>query len=219
LTGSRQVCSATGLAVKTLDLDCAQNTLTIDFLAYADPLKFFRGAEPDGHDAVLKNDVVRTSFGLFHVTRDNRWRVKVDGRDVTAEMKGHGGKPEQLKECRRKQVLAGVLLHVVDATWPIDGASHLAWFNRGGRVMHDTMAVVSIRHFDHIRTAQLSRIVRLPARGGVKRGAIEDDAPSLAEVFRIGFARQDIRVELAQKRVVVIKAVGQFPSSQNARIA
>ena len=49
---------------------------------------------------------------------------EIDGGALGAQVKADGLQPEELLEHGGEQVLAGVLLHVVEAARPIDGAVH-----------------------------------------------------------------------------------------------
>jgi len=58
------------------------------------------------------------------MTLDDRRSSKIDCGSFSAEVKGNGLEIEELDERGGKQVLAGVLLHVVDAARPIDLPVH-----------------------------------------------------------------------------------------------
>jgi hypothetical protein len=115
-------------------------------------------------------------------------------------------------ECRGEDVLAGMLLHVLETPRPIDPSvdwSRSRWLRRtpfqSARFEHvDDRAVVSIHHVDDRRVSQAAGIERLPSRGRVERRPIEHHGgPPLV---RLG--SKDARVELCRVRVDVIETFG-----------
>src|SRR5690606_5661485 len=118
-------------------------------------------------------------------------------------MHAHGLEAVQLREHGGEQVLPGVLLHVVDARLPGDAA--LPPRARGQRHrfrQHVRDPVALVHHVHHAHAGQLARVVRLPAGGGVERGAIQVDAPSVCGHLR------HVRVERAEVGVVVVESRG-----------
>ena len=110
--------------------------------------------------------------------------------------------PEALLEHRREHVLPGVLLHVIEAAEPVDGALalHRPGIERPGEVVRD--AVLFIGDIQHGHTGDGPGIEGLPPGGGIEGGAVEvDGAP-------VGGAFHDARGELAQVGIGVIEAVG-----------
>jgi hypothetical protein len=72
-------------------------------------------------------------------------------------------------------MLTGMLLHVIEAAVPIDPALGFGSFHRR---RHDVRnAVIFINDFDNRDARNGARIVWLAARGWVKGGAIQVDAP------------------------------------------
>jgi len=81
------------------------------------------------------------------------------------------------REDGRKQVLAAVLLHVVEAALPIDPAFDFRPLGRFHRRRHNVCDALTFIHDVHHRHARNSaRIVRLAPRGRIKRRAVNVDA-------------------------------------------
>ena len=151
-------------------------------------------------DAVVRADQAATLWvNSFHTPfTDSVWiffsKVEADGR--AAEMAPYG--PGQ-------QVLSPVLLHVIAPAFPIDNAVNaraLSDFSRYG------MPDVSVRGDRNVgngdlfpfRRDDVSRIIRLSPRGGVKSGPVQDAEPFPPVLA----AKSDRRVKLRQKAVAII---------------
>ncbi len=85
---------------------------------------------------------------------------------------------------RGEEVLRRVLLHMIGAAGGIHHATHLTQRERRGKDVHDPLVIVD--HVDHRHAAEHPGVVRLPARGGVEGGLIEDDAREVAVVIDDG---------------------------------
>ena len=78
-------------------------------------------------------------------------------------MEAFGADAEQPIERRRQHVLAGVLLHVIEAPRPVDlAADDLAGLQGSGDDVRDR-AVLAIDHVGHRRAAERAGIERLAA--------------------------------------------------------
>ena len=99
-------------------------------------------------------------------------------------------------------MLAGVLLHVIEAARPVDSAPRRVSQHRLRSAMRNLLALVD--DFDHRRVADRAGIKRLTAGGWIKRGAIQINAISIVA------APDNASLELAKVGVVVIKPVGHF---------
>ena len=106
-------------------------------------------------------------------------------------------------------MLAGMLLNVIEAAIPIDAAVNLTARNRAIREVNQA-AVFFIENFDDFRFAESTRVMRLPARSGIKRGAIENDTPPIGVLF----TRNYLGVEFAQERIVIVEALCDRGSAQ-----
>src|SRR5882724_5185770 len=81
---------------------------------------------------------------------------------------------------RRQCVLTGMLLHVIEAAFPVDAASNARVFLELAIDEMRDGAVFSIDDVEHGRVTQGSSVERLAARGGIERGTIERDLPPIA---------------------------------------
>ncbi len=109
---------------KSVDLDEAQRAGAVRFLAQRQRGRLFGGDEPDLNRAILPDDAVGLGLG----SGDLGWRdraMQVDGRRRRAQVEALGPRLAHAVEGRRQHVLAGVLLHVVEAPRPVDVAVHL----------------------------------------------------------------------------------------------
>src|SRR6202035_1401599 len=129
--------------------------------------------EPDGDRPIFEDNLVGTAFGFAKLLRFQR-PGDINGAGFRPEMKTNRGGVEHFDQYGRKQVLAGVLLHVIDAAAPIDAAVHFDVNQRIAQNMRDTIPLVN--YFDDLRSTELSGIERLAAGSRIKRCAIEIDA-------------------------------------------
>jgi hypothetical protein len=97
-------------------------------------------------------------------------------------------------------MLAGVLLHVIEAASPVDFSRYFTGSDRSIQHMDD--AAILIDNVDYRGPSENSGIEGLAARGWIKRRAIEIDAPPIAG--RIN----DDRAKFPEIRIVVIKPFG-----------
>ena len=103
--------------------------------------------------------------------------VEVDGRDSAPRWNPTVRAAVQLVQGRREHVLAGVLLHVVEAPRPVDAAVHRRPVERPGRPRARPRRPPSTTS-TRARRRGVPVSKRLPARGRVEGGAIEDDGRS-----------------------------------------
>src|SRR5258708_37221400 len=100
-------------------------------------------------------------------------------------MEADGLDMEQLLNHRRKKMLAGMLLHMIEAARPVDFSRRVA--KREGRVQHVHHAVVTVDNFvdnfAHGDTAERTDIEGLAARAGIECSAVEHHAhPSIEDL-------------------------------------
>src|SRR5713226_2680055 len=114
LPGPRDVRAAAGLAVAAFDLNRAQDTFAVHRLADARFGQLLRCAEANGNRPVGENDFVRAPLGRGEMLGRDLLRGQINRGDFTSQMKGHGWELEQAEKHRREDVLASVLLHVVE---------------------------------------------------------------------------------------------------------
>ena len=121
-------------------------------------------------------------------------------------MEAHRSDVQQAVERGRQHVLAGVLLHVLEAAGPVDPPAHQARLDLSLDEMNDA-AVVFVDDLDDASGAERARIERLAARGRVKGRAIEHDGvPSGISGDRLD--AHDGRLELGRVRIGVVDALG-----------
>ena len=102
----------------------------------------------------------------------------------------------------REQVLPGVLLHVIEASRPVDAAIHVRIRRAAVNDVKNFFSLIS--HVEHVRIADLPQIMRLPAGSRVKSRAVEKQAPGgsrnpALHVRRKYFAIDNPRSELLQE--------------------
>ena len=120
------------------------------------------------------DDLVGAALRLLGASRGStRAAFEIDGGALRAQVEADGVEVEQLLEDRGQQVLAGVLLHVIEAAGPIDGALDRLARQGRGKAVGD--AIVLVHHIDHRDAADGAGIEGLPAGGGVEGGAVEVD--------------------------------------------
>src|SRR5207302_10083463 len=95
-------------------------------------------------------------------------------------------------------MLAGVLLHVIEAAGPIDAAIDAT---DGDGAVHDLDdAVILIQHIDDVCVAELAEVMRLAAGGGIQQGLVKNNAPARSKAavfgFRQKFAAQNLSAEI-----------------------
>lgn len=106
-------------------------------------------------------------------------------------------------------MLATVLLHVIEAAWPVDAAIDAA---RRNRAIDDVeyIIVFEVANIEHIRFAEPAKIVGLAAGGGVEMRLVEQDTPAggfmAGDNVRQGLAAENPGGEIVPKRIVVIEA-------------
>ncbi len=199
--GARHVCSAARRQIEVLDVDQAERAFARGFLAQRQRRDLVRPGEADRHRPVFPDDPV----GLVFRARDLRRRQlagEVDRRVVRAEVKTLRPGAQQAIERRRQHVLPRVLLHVIETARPVDLAAD-ATGGRGAVHHVQNPPIVGLHDVDDSSAGERPQVERLPARRGVKRGAVEHDG-------RLPLMRRrldDIGVERLQVRVVVIKTL------------
>ena len=126
LAGRAKVGSAAGIAVDAFDLDKADVAGALRELAQLaggeHGFGFGAGGVAHGNGAVFGDDLVAQAFDAFEAVGRDGAAGKVDGRDRFSEVEGDGGGVQLTQKSGGEQVLAGVLLHVVEAALPVDVA-------------------------------------------------------------------------------------------------
>src|SRR6185437_4842448 len=122
---------------------------------------------------------------------------------------------EALLKHGRKQMLAGMLLHVIEAARPIDAAKDVR--AAGAPVNYVNYFVAVVADIENIRVTDFPQVVRLAARGGIERSTIQNQPQdgsrdSGVHVRRQKFTMHDTRLELLFECIVVIKAACRHKS-------
>src|SRR5262245_16419214 len=98
-------------------------------------------------------------------------------------------------------MLAGVLLHVVEASRPIDAAVHGSQMKFAVDDMDDFFSFIA--NIQDLGFVEAAEIVRLAARGGIKSSRVEHHRPGSCGAVRFRLAALDLCVELALEGIVV----------------
>ena len=190
------------LRSRRLDGDDADRALALRRLAQA--AGFARILELNRHRPVLQDDLVGAPLDREHASGIDRAAFEIDGGALGAEVKAHGAQTVQFLEDGGEQVLAGVLLHVIEAAVPIDQCPRLAGRiggQRRGQAMRDA-SIVFVRDFDNRDAAECAEVERLPAGSGIEGRAVQ------VYGCGVGGAVDNAGGELAQVGVGVVEAVG-----------
>jgi len=125
------------------------------------------------HRPVLGDDRVGARLGVDDLSVAKAGRAEIEGGTLPAEMHADGRVSEVLGDHRGEQVLAGVLLHVVEAARPVDRSGEPVTHDRGLDDVGDAVALVD--HVDDRHAAEPTGVERLAPGGGVEGGAVEID--------------------------------------------
>ncbi len=174
--GALHVRSAAGLEIGAFDLDGAQDSAAVHFLAYPNLRKLFRSAVSHGYGTIFEDHPVHGALCTLADCVGRLGTVEIDRGDFAAEMKRDGGQSEALLKNRGEEVLPGVLLHVVEAAVPIDAALDGSEFERTIEHVHDLVSFVA--HVEDFCCSKEPQIMRLAARGWIEQRAVQYDAPS-----------------------------------------
>ena len=133
---------------------------------------------------------------------------------VAAQVEALGPRLAHAVERRRQHVLAGVLLHVIEAPRPVDRAvARGAPTSSGPSTTCTSRSVVVIDDVDDAPAAERAEVVRLPAGGGIERRADERDREAVAGRGAGG----DVGVERLAIGVGVIETVGHAAARESRR--
>ena len=106
---------------------------------------------------------------------------EIDGGALGAQVEADGAQCEQFLENGGEQVLAGVLLHVVEAAGPIDGAFDRSFAERGRAARRAGARCARLRRRRRRTRSAADRagVEGLAAGGGIKGGAVEIDGEAV----------------------------------------
>jgi len=157
--------------------------------------------EGDVERPVFIDEFVGSALDGGEDTGVDRDTFEIDGGAVGTQVEADGFERVELFEDGREEVLAGVLLHVIEAARPIDRGIDLG-DGRSGRRETVGDAVVFIDHVDHWDAGEGAGIERLAPGAGVKSGAVEVDGEA------VGGAVDDASGEAVEVGIGVVKAFG-----------
>ena len=198
LTAGHHMGTAAGAAVRTGEGHDADITFQLLLAAVFHRGQLCAPVELDVDGVVFIDIAVGLGFN-FHQLVPADLGVEVDGHHVGAHVKAHIVAVEVLADHAAADVLAGVLLHVVEASRPVDGAHYslpdLHFLFTG--VENDPALFVDIRHGDAVH---LSVVGRLSAALGIEGGAVQHHFEAAFGLL----AGEDRGCEFFQKRVLII---------------
>ncbi len=195
--------AAAGAAVEPFDLDDAQETFPVGGAAQA--LRGRSVFKTDRDRAILEHDLVGAPLSLAKLLGRECGYVQVDRRRLAAQVEADRLGAEQGDEHGREQVLAAVLLHVVESPGPVDEALDFIHGHRRGQAVTDLLALVD--DVDHGNALNPARVVRLSARSRIERRPVQID------FARIAAPLDDARPKLFEVGVAVVEALGHSMAS------
>src|SRR6185369_4030788 len=164
-----------------------------------------RSHVPNSDRAILPDDIVRQlDRALNHFGR-RIVKLNIDLARRLEHAKAACRSIEERDERLRENVLARVLLHVVQPARPIDSPSyHITATRRRARdhVQHTFVTIVDTLH--HAYAIERAGITRLTAAGRIKRSAIENECgPATDAITDI----DDASFKLNQMRIGIVKTL------------
>src|SRR5262252_2366671 len=209
LTGTTNVRASARLQINAGDFDSTESPCTFNLFPRSHPRELFSSPIANCDFAVFKDNSVGGAGSAFEDFQGRLRPMQINCADRFTKMKGHRGQAEALLKNGGQQVLASVLLHVIEAAWPANAAIDAAGRNRS---IHDVENIVifEVANIEHIRFAELAKIVGLAAGGGIQMCLVEQDAPACGFMarnnIRQGLAAENPGGEIVRKRIVIIEA-------------
>ena len=207
LPGARRMRAAAGAELLVADLHHAYMLLHRRRLAQGKRLQLLFVRKPAANGHVRLNVAVHVVLQRAQLLRRQAHapvrQLHVDRRIVLSQMQADRVPGKMPPAGSGQHVLAGVLLHVVEAARPVDAP--LDPLSDGQRRVYHVphFAVLVHVHVHDARAAQRACVVGLPAAGGIKRAAIQPHAPRVL----LRLARQHRRVKFLQIGIVVIQSL------------
>ena len=150
--------------------------------------------------AILSHDLIGARFHLGDLSRSHGPGLQVQRRGLPPEVNPHGEVSEQLRQHRREQVLAGMLLHMVEAAGPVYLApGALARKGLGQEVRYPFPLVHDVGDLD---TPKPAGVEWLAPGGGIECGSVEVDSPPIFGPVDNG------RLEVVQVAVGIVEPLG-----------
>ena len=216
LAGAAAVRRAAGAAVRALDRhDADRRGQPLGLLAKRQAGDRVLTLVADGGDGQIpRGQLVCKVLHLPHLLGRQRL-VQIDRAADGVQMKADVRRAKQRIRRIGEQVLAGVLLHEVEAARPVDFGLHGgAHGQRGVRMVQEhavRLVAAGDRHGDPLR-AQQPGIAGLAAGIGKEHGAVENDI----EAIRCLRAGEHLRVAAFPVAVGKIQAIGHMETSDFA---
>jgi hypothetical protein len=176
LAGAADVSAAAGLEIGSGDFNGAECAFALDFLADAESRQLVAGAIANGDGAILEDDGVGGAFGAFEDVVRGLRATQIDAARIGAEMKRDGRQTEAFEKHGGKEVLAAVLLHVIETAGPIEAGGNGTIAELGVNDVQNLIAIVA--NVKNGGLAEFAEVIRLAAGSRIKGGLIEQDAPS-----------------------------------------
>ena len=168
--------SATRSQVEAFDLNQPQFTVARRILTQGKLNGFCCGRARDGYLSIFPHDVVGQLDCAFDYFVGRVQQLEVDFADFVQHPKTARWRIEESYERLRKNVLAGVLLNVIESPRPINSSfDGCADFRRAPLNDVEHAVVFVINALQDAFAVECSGVARLAAAGGIKRGAIECD--------------------------------------------
>ena len=143
-----------------------------------------RGAVADVHPPILEDNLICGPLRAFKNFLGRFGAAQVNRADFRPEMEGDRGQAEAFLKHGRQQMLAGVLLHVVETAGPVDAAIGFAEFD--GLIHHVDDSVLGVANIDDVGIAHLAEVVGLASGRRIEGSLIQNDFPSGGFGFREG---------------------------------
>ena len=125
-------------------------------------------------------------------------------------MEADRGERELFGHDRAEQVLASVLLHVVESTQGINQASGVVEASGPWGVENMDDVIGFFDDIEDLAIAERAQIVRLAAGGGIERGAVQRQPQAIVR------AMTNAGGEVPEVGVVIVKSVGQTATLAHA---
>ena len=191
LSGGGGVGAAAGADVRARDGHDAHLPGDLFFAAVGQRRQLFGGGVGDEHRHILPDDAVGGKLCLPQALGGDG-DAGVHPHGVGADVEAHVLRPEHLVQDAGEDVLAGVLLHLVEAPLPVDGAGDGGTgLCRLGQGIHpvpdDAVRLVDVGDMEHraVGEGQRASVGGLTAPFGVEHRAVQRDAPAARFCVRL----------------------------------
>ena len=155
------------------------------------PSKLLPGGVADEHRHILPHDAVGGKLRLPQPLGADG-HTGVHAHHLGAHMEAHVLCPEHLVQNAGKDMLAGVLLHLIEPPVPVDAAGNGCAGRCGSgqgihRMPDDARLLVDVRHPQHraVRQGQRAPVGGLTAALRVEHRAVQRDAPAAGLFVRL----------------------------------